>query len=52
MKNVGREGREALGVAIAERGVKGVIQGQHLSASTQGSSKKFEECGPYVLGMA
>lgn len=52
MKDLGREGRETLGVALAGKGEERQVGSTSVSAGSQGSSKKFEDCGPNVPGVA
>lgn len=52
IKSLGGEGREALGVAVAGRGEEVQVGSTSVSAGSQGSSRKFEDCGPDVLGVA
>lgn len=51
MKSLGREGREALGVALVGRGEGLQVGLTSVSAGSQGSSKEFEDCGPDVPGV-
>lgn len=48
MKSLGREGREALGVALAGRGEEKQVESTSVSAGSKGSLKKFEDCGSDV----
>lgn len=50
-KSLGREGREALGVALAGRGEEMQVGSTSVSAGSQGSSKKFGDSGPDVPGV-
>lgn len=52
MKSLGREGREVLGVALAGRGEEMQVGSTSVSAGSQGGSKKCEDCGPEVPGVA